>query len=839
MLRLCSTVLGLNALTLVGANLIGPLSATAQMPAKKAEAVKPSGPQRDAVRRTLKSLENPLAEMRLNRPDSADLEADARVLHRAASLMDEFDEYSRADDVAILTGLLAECESRRASIARGEAPWMQATGSVIRGYSSKLDGSIQPYVVEVPATLDRTKSARLDVILHGRNDGMNEARFIESHRNRKVPDERRFLTLHVFGRGNNAYRWAGEADVFEAIDAAKRNYAVDEDRIVLRGFSMGGAGAWHLGLHFPSRWCSVEAGAGFTETLRYAKLEGKPLPDWRRKALSIYDSIEYARNAFDVPIIGYGGEDDPQLQASTNIIDRLKADGVSFKINGLVTSAEAPDFRRVVGKGMGHKIDPASQTLLDAFHAEHAKKGVDRVPKRIRFVTYTLAYNTAQWIAVERMAEHYRRASVDAELAGEVARITTSNVSVLSVDRAVAESVLLDGVEMPLRLAAKGLLPRAYYRKEPNGWQLMDHESSIALIENVDRQKAPGVQGPIDDAFRAPFLVVTPTGTPWNPRADAWSKLRLGRFISTWRRHFRGEVRVKPDNEFTAEDIEGHHLVLFGDPGSNAVLGKILEGLPIRWSKERFGFGESYEGSTHAPAFIAANPLNPRRYVVVNSGMTFEAPDFAGTNAPALSTARRLCGVPPHRHPGRGRHVGLFRRALAPAEVRGFAGMGVILALIFGPLCTGAGGADEAERKAVSYLAAEVPRWARENHCYSCHNNGDAARALLRAKAAGLDFDESATRDTLDWLSRPQDWDRNGGRRADQRQTVRADRVRRGACGGRRDGIGSPSRGPPTGRRSARRGPGRQRLVARRRRGNRIARDLRQEARDGPLRASP
>jgi dienelactone hydrolase len=633
MTRSSAPIIALAGVALAAASLAAPLSASAQAPPANAEPVKPTAPQRDDVRRTLRLVENSLAAMRENHANLSDLEADVRVLHRAAGLMDEFDEYSRADDVAILAVLLAECESRRDSVMRGECPWTHATGSVIRGYRSRLDGSVQPYVVEVPAMLDRSKPVRLDVVLHGRNDRMNEARFIHSHRGKRVPEGRTYLTLHVYGRGNNAYRWAGEADVFEAIEAAKRNYEVDDDRVVLRGFSMGGAGAWQLGLHFPSRWCSVEAGAGFTETLRYARLEGKPLPDWRRKALSIYDSLEYARNAFDVPIIGYGGENDPQLQASSNIIDRLKAEGVSFQADGPLTTAEGLDFRRVVGKGMGHGIDPASQSLLDSFHAGHAEKSLDRMPKRIRFVTHTLAYNTARWIAIERMAEHYRRTTVDAELAGQVARIATSNVAVLGVDREAAETVVIDGVEMPLRLAAKGLLPRAYYRKGPGGWEPMDHEASIALMENVDRQKAPGVLGPIDDAFRAPFLVVTPTGMPWNPRTEAWLKARLERFVSHWRLHFRGEVRTKPDNQLTDSDIDGHHLVLFGDPGSNAVLSKILERLPVEWTKERFRLGESYDASTHAPAFIAPNPLNPRRYAVVNSGMTLEPSDFAGTNA--------------------------------------------------------------------------------------------------------------------------------------------------------------------------------------------------------------
>lgn len=71
--------------------------------------------------------------------------------------------------------------------------------------------------------------------------------------------------------------------------------------------------------------------------------------------------------------------------------------------------------------------------------------------------------------------------------------------------------------------------------------------------------------------------------------------------------------------------------------------------------------------------------------------------------------------------------------------------------------------ADEAERKAVAYLAAEVPRWARENHCYSCHNNGDAARALDRARSLGLLADPAVLDDTAEWLAHPERWEKNGG----------------------------------------------------------------------------
>jgi hypothetical protein len=55
-----------------------------------------------------------------------------------------------------------------------------------------------------------------------------------------------------------------------------------------------------------------------------------------------------------------------------------------------------------------------------------------------------------------------------------------------------------------------------------------------------------------------------------------------------------------------------------------------------------------------------------------------------------------------------------------------------------------------------------VPRWSQENKCYSCHNNGDAARALLSALKSG-DLDNRAPlADTLEFLSRPEKWDANG-----------------------------------------------------------------------------
>jgi len=67
------------------------------------------------------------------------------------------------------------------------------------------------------------------------------------------------------------------------------------------------------------------------------------------------------------------------------------------------------------------------------------------------------------------------------------------------------------------------------------------------------------------------------------------------------------------------------------------------------------------------------------------------------------------------------------------------------------------------EERALTYLAGEVQRWPGENKCFSCHNNGDAARALHAALRAGRKLPPNTLDETTRWLADPARWDRNGG----------------------------------------------------------------------------
>ena len=99
--------------------------------------------------------------------------------------------------------------------------------------------------------------------------------------------------------------------------------------------------------------------------------------------------------------------------------------------------------------------------------------------------------------------------------------------------------------------------------------------------------KRPGLQGPIDDAFTTPFLCVRGTGTAWNPAVQAWADANLKRFAYEWARYFRGELPIKDDTDVTEDDIRRCNLILFGDPGSNRWIARVLPKLPIEVDRRR------------------------------------------------------------------------------------------------------------------------------------------------------------------------------------------------------------------------------------------------------------
>jgi len=606
-------------LTLMGAPAPGRLAAP--------KSYVPSDAELLSIRQRTQQLAEQLDSLAAKHVEPA-LLADVAVYHKAAVWIVRYanEEFFAKRYVADTLAALDRGLARAQQLAAGQPAWTTQKGQLVRAYRSRVDGSVQPYGLAIPDNYDGRTPLRLDVVLHGRGATLNEVSFLTAHDSPKpLPPEQDFIRLDVYGRWNNAYRWAGETDVFEALASVCSRYRIDPRRIVLRGFSMGGAGAWHLGLHHPDRWAAVEAGAGFTDTKRYAKLEG--LPPYQDAGLHIYDAVDYARNACNVPTVGYGGEQDAQLQATLNIRERLVAEGFHFTPDGLNWIGQDLRALFLVGPKTGHKFHPESKERSEQFIRQALAERAES-PDRVRFVTYTTRYDQCFWVTAAGLEKHYARAEVDALRSANhrEVRVTTRNVSQLVLRNPVTTRLSIDKTEIQL---PPGETQAIVLDKRAAGWTL---QSPSTPMEGL--RKRHGLQGPIDDAFADAFLCVRPTGTAQHPLPAAYARTEFDRCTREFDKWMRGTVRVKDDRAVTPADIEQYHLILFGDPTSNRLLARVADRLPIRWTKEAIQLGKQrFTAADHALVLVYPNPLNPRRYVVLNSGHTFQERDFRGTNA--------------------------------------------------------------------------------------------------------------------------------------------------------------------------------------------------------------
>lgn len=570
-----------------------------------------------------------------SKPALLDLIPDAEIYYNAARYALVHNEFFNAREIPVAKDLLKQGAERLRLLREGKAPWNTATGLVVRGYVSRIDGSVQPYGLVVPASYQPGAAYRhrLDTWFHGRGETLSEVNFLDQRQ--RSPGEftpPNAFVLHPYGRYCNANKFAGEIDLLEALEHARKHYPIDENRIVVRGFSMGGAACWQFAVHYAGRWAAAAPGAGFSETPDFLRVFQKETiqPTWyEKKLLHIYDCTDYSLNLFNCPTVAYSGENDSQKQAADIMAKALAGDGI--------------DMVHIIGLKAGHSYTPDAKVEINRRIDSIAARGRNPVPRRVRFTTWTLRYNEVLWVTVDGLEQHWSRARVDAEVVNPgTVKVTTENVSALTLampsgycplDATQRPKVRLDGQELEAAPALSDRSWTARFTKTGKTW-------AAKPLEAGGLRKRHGLQGPIDDAFMDSFVMVRPTGKALNAKTAAWVATEQTHAIEHWRRQFRGEARVKDDDAVTDADISSSNLVLWGDPASNKVLAKIAAKLPIGWDAEGVRVGtQKFGGEDHVPVLIYPNPLNPERYVVLNSGFTYREYDY-------LNNARQVAKLP-------------------------------------------------------------------------------------------------------------------------------------------------------------------------------------------------
>ncbi|HEX5177457.1 MAG TPA: prolyl oligopeptidase family serine peptidase, partial [Chthoniobacteraceae bacterium] len=461
--------------------------------------------------------------------------ADVRIFHKAVDWALRYDEFFDPKQIQAAKKQLEIGMQRARELREGKPSWNSATGLVVRGYVSKIDGSIQPYGLVVPddwKPADK-KPRRLDFWLHGRGEKLSELAFLEDRMKNKCEcTPPGAFVLHLYGRYCCANKFAGEVDLFEALEDARTHYPIDLNRLVVRGFSMGGASAWQFATHYADRWAAAAPGAGFAETAEFFKVfaPGKEPPPWWEQVLwRWYDSTLYAANLANCPTVAYSGEIDGQKQAADIMIRYAEKEGVTIP--------------HIIGPQTAHKYHPESKPKIEEFVTVAATKGRDEFRDPMRFVTYSLIYPQMGPVRITGMEKEWERAELTLSRDNHQPKtIETRNVTrfVLTTPskKASTPNIIVDGTSLPFPGTGT-------FIKVDGRWSAEKREP--ATLSARESRKTPATCGPIDHAFMDRFVMVRPTGKPLNETVGNWARSELDHALEFWRRVFRGDAPVKDD----------------------------------------------------------------------------------------------------------------------------------------------------------------------------------------------------------------------------------------------------------------------------------------------------
>ena len=479
--------------------------------------------------------------------------------------------------------------------------------SGLRAFRSKMDGQFLFYTFKLPADYAPTNLYPVDAYLHTSGNLMWYAQWMDgipsSDPAKSSGTDRTYL--RPSGRGNNTYYGIGDTATVDEINHFLSNYAIDQNRVILGGGSMGGTGGVRMTCLHPDL---LAAGYNMTGGMAYGAPAG-----------GMYDARQLKENLaavsfldFDSPLEGnYAGGGQHALH------EWLEAQAALYP--GSYDHIEMTD-------PTGSHVNIKDPYLSDGW-AWMRSKTRNLWPDRVIYKTYSLRWDGAYWAHFDTMVDP----SVPAKIVAEVKRTEAATVTVTldNSDRFhldltndllngyASANVVINSAE-PVVAPVGGTVYFWRTGTSPDRWIISDRRYPDGPI------KKRGVSGPANDIFMDGAVMVV-YGTLVTRAADTQNKMvddvlqsmlpkpgTAGDWVM-----FRTDFERKPDTAVTADDIANKNLVLVGRPYQNSFVAG-LTGLPIT-----FGSGDSFSigGKTFSPpdsyAVIFPNPLNPEKYVLL------------------------------------------------------------------------------------------------------------------------------------------------------------------------------------------------------------------------------
>jgi pimeloyl-ACP methyl ester carboxylesterase len=476
--------------------------------------------------------------------------------------------------------LLERLEEARSAWEKGEGDFYGTSpGFREDAYVSDVDLTAQPYLLYVSSRpLDKRP---LVVYLHGYVPGYCRADWIGPLSMEYVQyEEAGAIYVTPFARSNTDFLTVGETDVLDVIAEMKRRFSIDENRVYVVGYSMGGSGVWTLLAHYPDIWAGALVLSGRTDYYFWQNLDRNELSPWLNAMILADNPVDQPENFAHVPLLVFHGDSDWVVKSphSTRMVEKLKALGSPVEFYWI----RGADHWRA---GAILYEDTITQKLLSYRR---------NLPSK--FTTKTWLTKYADWRGITVLAPEDTLSTVSVQADFGARTVKTENALFVSTPPGFTPEGFAKLHETPdSAIWGKGLWAGAEYAP--------------------CRSKSPRLPGTFRDLTSHPFAVVYGTkGT----RAESLETAARS-FAAMWRDFTNCPALVYKDTGLPQGMEKERSLILFGEASENTWTERVAPALPFSIVNGAVTLGKITQKLEPTDGYIITypSPLACGRYVAL------------------------------------------------------------------------------------------------------------------------------------------------------------------------------------------------------------------------------
>jgi len=487
-------------------------------------------------------------------------------------------------------GMFIQLRDIHANLKQGIDPFNHTKGCFIRSYLSEIDSSRQYYILHVPSSYKRG-----DVIPVGVAVPVNvydKFPYLQSFRvaNSKLIDFFQDLSekynMIIIEPGSRRKNEANhnpieETEFFAILNDVEADYDIDRNRIYLAGTCSGGNELIKMAVKYPDLFAAV----------------GMVAPD-----IVYPDENANPWVKANIPVMFLGNNKQLPIFDTHSVIDRHVPIESSENLNKVAGYYQLENFHYVKIPNEFPKYYPDDfYDDIFKFTRDYALK---KNPERVDLTTNQMLYNKSFWVTINDM-KIPGEAHIRAIIRRNKLTVQKENITAYTIDL----TTLPYTKNEPLKIIDNGKLvfnnitdePVLYFGPERNPDALKKNHLTA---------------GPFAHVFAQRFIVVKGTsGTRSEKEGIAAMADTINKY---WDERYFTDCLVKNDFEISEKDMENSSLVLLGNPGSNLLIKRLQNDIPLLVSDTGIRIKDKkIEGERLCFYMIYPNPVNKNRYVAV------------------------------------------------------------------------------------------------------------------------------------------------------------------------------------------------------------------------------